>query len=47
MTQFDDDAVDELMRLVGAELERGDTRVDYQSEWALGWVGSRRIDSRR
>jgi SOS-response transcriptional repressor LexA len=38
MTQFDDDAVDELMRLVGAELERGDTGVVYQSESALAWI---------
>ena len=38
MTQFDDDAVDELMRLVGAELERGDTGVVYQSESTLAWI---------
>lgn len=38
MTQFDDDAVDELMRLVGAELERRDTGVVYQSESTLVWL---------
>jgi SOS-response transcriptional repressor LexA len=38
MTQFDDDAVDELMRLVGAELERGDAGVVYQSESVLAWI---------
>jgi phage repressor protein C with HTH and peptisase S24 domain len=38
MTQFDDDAVDELMRLVGAELERMDTDVLHQSESMLAWI---------
>jgi SOS-response transcriptional repressor LexA len=38
MTQFDDDAVDELMRLVGAEVERGDDGLLYQSESVLAWV---------
>ena len=38
MTQFDDDAVDELMRLVGVELERTDTGVVYQSESTLAWI---------
>src|SRR3954470_23361914 len=32
MTQFDDDAVDELMRLVGAELARQDDALTHQSE---------------
>lgn len=39
MTQFDDDAVDELMRLVGAEVERGDDGLLYQSESVLAWIG--------
>lgn len=38
MTQFDDDAVDELMRLVGAELERRDTDAVHQSEATLAWI---------
>jgi phage repressor protein C with HTH and peptisase S24 domain len=38
MTQFDDDAVDELMRLVGAEVERGDNGLVYQSESMLAWI---------
>lgn len=38
MTQFDDDAVDELMRLVGAELERMDIESRYQSEAMLAWL---------
>jgi hypothetical protein len=38
MTQFDDDAVDELMRLVGAEVERQDAALAHQSEALLAWV---------
>jgi SOS-response transcriptional repressor LexA len=38
MTQFDDDAVDELMRRVGAEVERVDHELAYQSESLLAWV---------
>lgn len=38
MTQFDDDAVDELMRLVGAEIERRDDELAYQGEAQLAWV---------
>jgi SOS-response transcriptional repressor LexA len=38
MTQFDDDAVDELMRLVGAELERTDRDAVHQSEAVLAWI---------
>jgi phage repressor protein C with HTH and peptisase S24 domain len=38
MTQFDDDAVDELMRLVGAELARQDDALTHQSEALLAWV---------
>jgi phage repressor protein C with HTH and peptisase S24 domain len=38
MTQFDDDAVDELMRLVGAEVERGDETLAYRSEAQLAWI---------
>jgi SOS-response transcriptional repressor LexA len=38
MTQFDDDAVDELMRLVGAEVERRDADLAHQSEALLAWV---------
>jgi SOS-response transcriptional repressor LexA len=38
MTQFDDDAVDELMRLVGAEIERTDCDVRHQSEAMLQWL---------
>ena len=38
MTQFDDDAVDELMRLVGAEVARRDEDLALQSEAMLAWV---------
>jgi Predicted transcriptional regulator len=38
MTQFDDDAVDELMRLVGAELERMDADAVHESESLLAWI---------
>ncbi|NUO38083.1 MAG: S24 family peptidase [Gemmatimonadaceae bacterium] len=38
MTRFDDDAVDELMRLVGAEVERQDDALAYQSEAFLAWL---------
>lgn len=38
MTQFDDDAVDELMRLVGAEIERRDDALVHQGEAQLAWI---------
>lgn len=38
MTQFDDDAVDELLRLVGSEIERADPDVRRQSEAMLQWL---------
>ncbi|HET9010570.1 MAG TPA: S24 family peptidase [Gemmatimonadaceae bacterium] len=38
MTQFDDDAVDELMRLVGAEIERRDDALVHQGEAQLTWI---------
>jgi len=38
MTRFDDDAVDELMRLVGIEIERTDHDVRHQSEAVLQWL---------
>ena len=38
MTRFDDDAVDELMRQVGAELARQDDALTHQSEALLAWV---------
>jgi phage repressor protein C with HTH and peptisase S24 domain len=38
MTQFDDDAVAELLRLVGAEVERRDDGLAHQSESLLAWA---------
>jgi hypothetical protein len=38
MTQFDDDAVDELMRLVGTQVERRDDGLQHQSESLLAWI---------
>jgi SOS-response transcriptional repressor LexA len=38
MTQFDDDAVGELLRLVGAEVERRDEELAGQSEALLAWI---------
>ena len=38
MTQFDDDAVGELLRLVGAEIERRDEGLAGQSEALLAWI---------
>jgi phage repressor protein C with HTH and peptisase S24 domain len=38
MTQFDDDAVGELLRLVGAEVERREEGLLDQSEALLAWV---------
>jgi phage repressor protein C with HTH and peptisase S24 domain len=47
MTQFDDDAVDELMRLVGTEMECADHDVRYQSEAALQWLAQDARDGRK
>lgn len=38
MTQFDDDVVDELLRLTGAELARRDDMLVHQSDAMLAWI---------
>lgn len=40
MTEYDDSSSDDLMRLVGAELEKKDNNAAYQDEAFLSWLAA-------